>query len=409
MTTLKKTSIGKYELFIIITMFIAYGMVFMERFALSYVAPMVMSDLGMNNTQLGLTMSLLAVSWGISSLVFSVLSDVLNARKKVLVVLILIFSVASIGSGLATSFAFLLVTRIIMGIAEGPVNPLAQTFTNIEVAPSRRGFCMGLVQSSSNLVGTSFAAVLVIGLATSFGWRSAFYILAVPGLVLAVIFMRFLKEPNAKLDTGEKIPKPSLQSYLTTLKTHNIWICLIMTMGMMGWWMTSMTYFSVYLDQVNGFGAAQTATFLLVFGISNFVSNWLLPMISDRVGRKPVAIGASFMTFVSTLVVLYIHSFALATALLGIILVFSAGYAPLCLSIIPSESVPRENMTSALGLLVFGGEILASATVITFAGVMADKYGVSAAFVVASVSAFVALAASFLLKETAPVKLAKKE
>ncbi|MCL6479294.1 MAG: MFS transporter [Peptococcaceae bacterium] len=173
-------------------MFWAYGFVFIDRFALSMLFPQVAPDLHLNNAQMGMSMAVFALCWGVSSWIFASLSDIFRAKKLFLVAFITTFSLMSVLTGLVHSFTQLLIVRAIMGIAEGPVIALTQSITMAESHPLRRGANMGFVQASSDIAGMSFCAVLVITLASFFGWRSAFGILAVPSLILAFLIWRFI-------------------------------------------------------------------------------------------------------------------------------------------------------------------------------------------------------------------------
>jgi MFS transporter, ACS family, hexuronate transporter len=124
---MKKVPLFSYENLVILLMGLAFGFVFFDRLAISFLAPFLVPELGLNNTQLGVLASALALTWAISGYGVGVLSDYLGNRKTLLVIAIMVFSACSILSGLATSFLMLLGARLLMGLAEGPVLPIAQS------------------------------------------------------------------------------------------------------------------------------------------------------------------------------------------------------------------------------------------------------------------------------------------
>ncbi|WP_116300349.1 MFS transporter, partial [Escherichia coli] len=74
-------------------------------------------------------------------------------------------------SGLVSGFAMLLIFRALMGIAEGPVLPIAQSLMVEKSQPQRRGFNMGLIQGAApGLLGGIIAPPLIIYLAQKWGW-----------------------------------------------------------------------------------------------------------------------------------------------------------------------------------------------------------------------------------------------
>src|SRR6516165_5352389 len=104
---MKKTF--SYENKLLILLSFIFGFVLFDRMALNFLVPFFDKELGLNNTQIGLLASLLALAWAISGYAIGTLSDKTGKRKKYLLIAVTIFSVCSFISGLATSFAFLLV------------------------------------------------------------------------------------------------------------------------------------------------------------------------------------------------------------------------------------------------------------------------------------------------------------
>jgi MFS family permease len=114
-------------------------------------------------------------------------------------VAIFAFSICSFGSGLAGSFGLLLLTRVLMGFAEGPVIPLAQNFVERESSAHRLGFNSGMLQAvGSALFGSILAPVLLIQIAENVGWRNAFFIAGVPGLLMGLIAWFYIRPSTAE-------------------------------------------------------------------------------------------------------------------------------------------------------------------------------------------------------------------
>src|SRR4030095_8988200 len=188
-----------YENKLLILLSFIFGFVLFDRMALNFLVPFFEKELNLNNTQIGLLASLLALAWAISGFLIGRLSDKTGQRKKYLLISVVIFSICSFISGLAASFAFLLVARIIMGFAEGPVLPLTQSIMADASSEQRRGFNMGFMQSfGSNLLGTVLAPIVLVQMAIQFGWNNAFFIAGVPGLILALLGFLFIKETPPK-------------------------------------------------------------------------------------------------------------------------------------------------------------------------------------------------------------------
>ena len=122
------------------------------RLSIVYLFPFIGSEMNLNNTQLGLTMSIVAITWGISSVIISYLADVFQNKKKILVICILIFAMSTFLAGIVGSFAGLLIARALLGLSEGPVIPLIQSTVLAESSQKRRGFNSGFVTSAYALL-----------------------------------------------------------------------------------------------------------------------------------------------------------------------------------------------------------------------------------------------------------------
>jgi predicted MFS family arabinose efflux permease len=107
------------ETLTVVVLFMTWGVVFLDRMAVLYLAPYIAPDLHLNGAQIGARAGIMAVCWAASALTFGALSDRLG-RKTVLVPMVVLFSLLSALSGLARSFEQLLLARALLGFAEGP-------------------------------------------------------------------------------------------------------------------------------------------------------------------------------------------------------------------------------------------------------------------------------------------------
>ena len=110
----------EYEFKIILILSLAFGLVGLDRFILPVLFPSMMGELGLTYDHLGLLVGILAIFWGIAAFGMGYMSDRLG-RRKVLVPAVVLFSLLSALSGVATGLLSLLIIRAVMGAAEGPV------------------------------------------------------------------------------------------------------------------------------------------------------------------------------------------------------------------------------------------------------------------------------------------------
>src|SRR5580698_5958807 len=332
---------SRSETSLVAILFFTWGTVFLGRMSALYLAPYFAPEFHLSHRQVGTVASVLAITWAVSTFVFGALSDRVG-RKPVLVPAVFAFSILSSASGLVHSFAQLLVVRALMGAAGGPAWSTMTAFIE-EASPSdRRGRNIGFVVSAAALVGLAAAPVLTTQVASRWGWRSAFFVAGIPGLLAGFLIWKFVKEPSASGGTAHR--KPALADYFSILRYPNIWLCCLGATGFMSWLFALNVFAPLYITEV-AHEPPTTAGFLLgATGLGSFFLGFLLPSLSDRVGRKPVLLVSAAMSALIPLAflipVLYVYPFLLA----AIVFVTNSGQgmASLLMVLVPTESVPSQ-------------------------------------------------------------------
>uniref|UniRef100_UPI003751049D MFS transporter n=1 Tax=Emticicia sp. TaxID=1930953 RepID=UPI003751049D len=240
-----------YENGIVILMALTFGCLFFDRLALNFLMPYVAKDLNLNNTQIGLLAGALSLAWAVSSFFSTAWAENNNKKKLVFVVAVFVFSVCSFGSGLATSFITLLLARMIMGFAEGPVIPLAQNFVERESSPNRMGLNAGILQGvGSALFGSILAPVLLVKIAENMGWRNAFLVAGAPGLILGLLAWKFLRKST--VESIAQINEKSALNISELLEYNNIKYGIGAACCVFGWWFSTLPFISTYFVQNQG-------------------------------------------------------------------------------------------------------------------------------------------------------------
>ncbi len=410
-----------YENRLVVVLFLTWGTVFLDRMSLAYLAPFIAPDLHLNEAQIGLLASALAVSWAVSSLFFGALSGPVR-RRPVLIPSIFAFSALSWVSGIVRSFGQLFFVRSMMGIAEGPTLPTITATIEASSPPARRGRNVGIVVSAAGLVGLAIAPVLTTQVAAHFGWRAAFFIAGLPGIILGFVIWKLIREPGSGelSETGESDEpemhshhhhRPTWSEYLSLFRYRNIWLCCLGAAGFMTWLFAMSVFAPLYITEISK-NSATTAGFVLgASGLGSFVWGWAFPWASDYIGRKPALLIMGLLSAAVPLSYqvnfLASHTWLLAAA--GFIANGGQGIAALILVLVPSESVPAELAATAIALPMMVGEIVGGAFAPAIAGAVAMRHGLAAPLWIAAGGAMVVFFASLLLRETAPAKVGKLE
>ncbi|HVZ61983.1 MAG TPA: MFS transporter, partial [Terriglobales bacterium] len=153
---------------------LGFGLVGLDRWIMAPLFPFMMKDLNMGYRELGNLIGVLGLVWGVFAIVSGRLSDTIGHRK-ILIPSILLFSLMSGLSGLATGFLGLLAIRGMMGLMEGSYCPTSFAATAAASEPKRRGFNQGLQQSGFALFGFGLGPIIATQLlAVVPSWRYVF-------------------------------------------------------------------------------------------------------------------------------------------------------------------------------------------------------------------------------------------
>ncbi|MEU6723722.1 MFS transporter [Nonomuraea wenchangensis] len=402
----------RYENRLLVILFLSFGFVFFDRQALSFLAPYMDAEFGLSNAQLGTLSGVLALTWALAGMFAGRLSDALGRRKPILVAAVVLFSLFSASSGLMGGFAGLLAARALMGTAEGAVLPMAQSLMVEASRESRRGFNMGLLQgSSAGLLGGIVAPLVVVWIAETWNWRVAFYVTIIPGLVVAALIWRFVRERSPR--TLPETPREQQQEAAVkvplreVLKLRNIVVCMLIACCYLTWFVTIITFTPTYLTEVKGFDPGTMSGVMTCLGVAWVLWGFATPAISDRIGRKPALIGFTVLAVCCPLAVVYVES----PVLLGAIMVVTytgLGCFTLFMATIPAETVPRAALATALGVIMGVGELAGGFLGPMVAGWASDQWGLQAAMFIAAGGAVAVVALCFALKETAPAVLRRR-
>src|SRR5262245_61831852 len=395
-----------YENGILLLLGTSFGLVFFDRNTINYLAADIVAELGLTNAQLGWLSSGLSLAWAVSAYVVGAWSDRRGTRKPFVLGSIILFSLCSAISGFATSFAFLLIARVVMGIAEGPFLPVCLSIMNVESSPNRRGVNAGIMQNVfAALLGTMLSGFLIPRLAALFDWRSTFFLTGIPGLICALLVWLYLREPARETEASAGPTHAAGLGALAMLKAHNIRVCCVISIFLVRWFLVALVFLPIFFQNYRGFTAEQAGGLVGVTGLATLFSGFLVPAWSDRVGRKPAMILFCFLGIVTSLAALFFNG---PLWMLGVLLFIGwsgTGSFPLFMGVVPGETVSRSLAATSMGLVVCIGELVGGAAIPPAAGWLADRTSLAAPVIVVGVCAFAAGVAALFLKETAPSKV----
>lgn len=298
-----------------------------------------------------------------------------------------------------------------MGLAEGPCWSIMTALIEESSTPTRRGRNIGIVVSAGALVGLAVAPVLTTQIAARFGWRWAFFVAGAPGILMGLLIWKFVKEPKHEATDGrepqtETHHRVKLKDHFSILRYRNIWLCCAGAAGFISWLFLSNVFAPLYITEV-AHQAPTTAGFLLgATGLGSFILGFLLPSLSDRLGRKPVLLAMAAMSALVPLVLLIQPLYAYPWLLAAILLLTNAGQGmpTLVMVLIPTESVPPQFAATSIGLATLVGEIVGATIAPTLGGALAESHGLGITLLMAAGGTAIVFLSALFLKETAHIK-----
>jgi MFS family permease len=386
---------------------IGFGLVGLDRWIIASLFPAMAADLGLPEGEIGRLAGILGILWGVFAIFSGRLSDGIGHRK-VLIPAIVLFSLMSGFSGMVHSLVALVWIRAIMGAMEGTYCPTSFTAVAAASKPERRGFNQGLQQSGFALMGFALGPIIATQLLQIVpSWRWVFWICAIPGFVVGVLLYFHLREPK-DTQAGALIGATQASgSWVEVLKTPNIIVCMLALLCAMACVFVLGAMVPIYLTNALQLAPTDVGLVASALGFGGFLGQFGWPGLSDRFGRKPLAI----LGFVgATVAVWWFANTGAATLPLFVALFvcsfFCLGNVALITGPIATESAPRGLISSAIGVVVGAGEIFGGGVAPIIAGGVTDRFGLPSALNVALAGVALGIIVCLFLRETAPSKTA---
>ena len=399
-----------YEIGLIVVLTLANGVIGFDRQTVAFLAPYIVGDLGLNNTQVGWLAAALSLAIAGSSFFASEFADRTGKRKIMLIACTLLFSLMSGVGGLALTFGVLLATRFALGLAEGPIVPMSQTLIVRASEPRRRGINMGITQMVGAFGIAGFLGpIAATQIADSYGWRTAMFLSIVPGLIVAGMMVFLLRPDEKPLETPHTLRASPFASFSECLKIPNIRISLAIAGLFTAWLVIQAVFGTLFLTQVKGLAPTTAGWVVGMFGWGGLIGGLALPLLSDRIGRKPVMVAGAIAGIAGPIAYIVLPSDPVLLGIATLIGALPLGIGPLYCATVPTESVSPALTTTAVGLSMGTAELFGGVVAPMVAGPAADAYGLDAVYWIAAGVALAAAVPAMFLKETAPCKVGGME
>jgi MFS family permease len=191
-----------YRSYVLGLLLVVYVVNFLDRQMLTILLEPIKREFELNDAQLGLLGGLaFAFFYTLLGIPIAMWAD-RGSRKKIIALALLVWSAMTAVTGFATSFATLLLARIGVGIGEAGGSPPSHSLLADYYPPERRGFALG-VYAAGIPIGGAIGALAGGWIGAYFGWRTAFLVVGLPGILLALAVLLTLREPRRGESEGD--------------------------------------------------------------------------------------------------------------------------------------------------------------------------------------------------------------
>ncbi|MBP1623807.1 MAG: sugar transporter family protein, partial [Acidobacteria bacterium] len=283
-----------YQNLIALLFALTWGLVMLDRNAITFLFPILMKEFNLNNAQTGQIVMVTGFGFVVSSLLLTSLADKSGLKKIWLVPVIILSGVFSGSTAFAGSLMAMLVVRFLTGFADGPIYPLMTSVLKVQGEPKRFASYIGIIQLSVGLIAMILGPSLTVQLALRLDWHYAFLFTSLPTVIVGIVIWFVLKEfkPAAiRAGSGKAIAEgdqtmrwkdvPRIFAY------RNCSLSFIANvLIMVGFWGVVSFGTTFWVDE-GGLTLAQTGYMTSISGIISLGWALAIPVMADRLGRKP--------------------------------------------------------------------------------------------------------------------------
>jgi len=298
-----------YRYRVLSILFLLSTITFLDRVCMNVVSKYVKADLGLNNAQFGYILGAFSLAYALFEIPTGTLGDRLGPRR-VLTRVVLWWSGFTALTGAAFGFWYLLIVRFLFGVGEAGAYPNSSIVISKWFPKVETGRAQSVIWAAGRL-GGALTPLLVIPLVHALGWRWAFVVLGVVGVIWASVWYKWFRdEPSEKQGISEeeiayieanrtankndhRIPWQAI------IKQPNLWALMLMCHLFFYGSYFFTNWSSTYFQEGRGLSEEQTKNFIFLsyflgaIGclVGGSLSDFLVKRHGLKFGRRAVGAG----------------------------------------------------------------------------------------------------------------------
>jgi sugar phosphate permease len=277
-----------------LTFLVAFVM-YVDRSCIGVLTPTLMQEFGLNKIQMGWAASAFNAAYTLFQVPAGWMADRYGPRV-ILGVAIAWWSVFTATTGLASGFLSFTITRFLFGMGEAAAFPAASRAILPWLPAARRAFGQGFQHAGSRL-GVAVTPPLVVFLIAQYGWRQAFFIFGIIGIVLAVVWVAYFRntpEQHPHVNAEEltilrpagwqpaRVKQKGSVPWRQILRSRDLWFLSAMYFCY-GWvlWLY-LSWIPTYLVEIRGFTQIKMGLASSLPPLAATLTNIIGGTVSDR-------------------------------------------------------------------------------------------------------------------------------
>ncbi|SIT65617.1 Major Facilitator Superfamily protein [Ectothiorhodosinus mongolicus] len=183
----------RYSFWLIVILFLIYVLSFVDRQIVAVLAPQIRAHFELTNVQIGLLYgTAFSLIYAVAGIPMGRLADQWS-RRKMIAIAVFAWSLVTVLSGFATSFAMLVVYRLILGVSQAMLSPAAYALLAETFRPELRASIFS-VYASAIFIGIGLSFLVGGTVAQNTDWQTAMVVVGLPGLLLAPVACFFIRD-----------------------------------------------------------------------------------------------------------------------------------------------------------------------------------------------------------------------
>jgi MFS family permease len=351
--------------------------------------PLIGNEMGLSYSQIGFIMTCQYAAGAVSNVPGGMLVDMWGKKGQLMALSLFWVGFPYLMMGFSSQYWMLLICVMLVGIGNNLWHPTAIPLLG-SMFPKRKGLALSLHGMGGN-VGDALAPLAVGALLTTLSWREIVVLNVVPGAAMSMLILFFLgtmtfapkkKAAPDSVVAATETQGQSMHSYLQGVKdlmrTPGLFLLTLssgfrsMTQG------TLLTFLPLYLAKEMHYDVFWVGAGMALLQLAGFIAAPIAGHLSDTMGRKTILMSSFGMSGVVLLMMTFVGGSPWFVFLIAVLGFFLYAARPIMQAWM-LEATPKNMGGTAIGLM-FGMQSGAQAVAPILGGIVADHYGLLAAF-----------------------------